>query len=133
MLERGIQRACRLYSSGKLSSAALHAREALGLARRDPPPGAASIIARAEGLLARIFLDYLGGEDRVLLPCRAPDKAGVTLSPPAAYLLSRLEGGLSVGDALDLGPMPRLEALERLAELLAAGVVRGVEREAITT
>jgi len=127
-VERGIERACRHHAKGKLSPAVLRAREALQLARSAEGAGMQSIVGRAEGILSRIFLDYLGGEERVLVPCRDVRSSGLALSPSAVFLLSRLEGGLTVEEVLDIAAMPRLEALERLAELLQAGAIRGADR-----
>jgi hypothetical protein len=50
-------------------------------------------------------------------------RTAASLSPERAFLLSRLEGGLSFEEALDLAPMPRQDALRHLVGLLRSGVI----------
>jgi hypothetical protein len=40
------------------------------------------------------------------------------------FLLSRLDGGMTIEEALDVAAMPRLDALRRLVQLVAVGALR---------
>ncbi|HEX7669557.1 MAG TPA: serine/threonine-protein kinase, partial [Polyangiaceae bacterium] len=74
-----------------------------------------------EPLLTRIFASRLGSLDRVIRRVRL-ETAG-SMSPRTAFLLSRLDAGTTIGDALDVAAMPRLEGLRRLVQLEALGVI----------
>jgi len=45
-------------------------------------------------------------------------------SPRLAFLLSRLEPGMTMEEAIDVSAMPRLEAMRRLVQLVAGGTLR---------
>ena len=50
-------------------------------------------------------------------------KAMGTLEPRSAFLLSRIDGSMTVEDVLDVSGMPRLEALREMALLVRRGAV----------
>ena len=72
-----------------------------------------------EPLLGRTYQAVLGGLDKI------PQHGNATpnLEPRSAFLLSRLDGSLTIEDVLDVSGMPRLEALRVLAELVVRGVI----------
>lgn len=66
----------------------------------------------------RDSLTELGGLQRRVRPSSPPTQRRLSaLTPPQAFLLSRLEDGLSVEEALDVSPMSRDETLDLLADL----------------
>ena len=70
-------------------------------------------------LVEQIYGAILRGPDRVPVHGAAtPD-----LDPRAAFLLSRIDGAMTVEDVLDVSGMPRLEALRGLALLVRRGAV----------
>lgn len=70
-------------------------------------------------LVEQIYGAMLRGLDRVPVHGQAtPD-----LDPRSAFLLSRIDGALTVEDVLDVSGMPRLEALRGLALLVRRGAV----------
>ena len=70
-------------------------------------------------LVEQIYGAILGGADRV--PTHG--KAMGTLEPRSAFLLSRIDGAMTVEDVLDVSGMPRLEALREMALLVRRGAV----------
>ncbi|HZS41250.1 MAG TPA: hypothetical protein VFF06_30685 [Polyangia bacterium] len=70
-------------------------------------------------LLEHVYKAAIGGLDR------RPRHGQVTpdLDPRSAFLLSRLDGSLTIEDLLDVSGMPRLEATRILALMIARGVV----------
>ena len=73
-------------------------------------------------LVEQIYSAILGGPK---LDGRVPvhGRAVGDLEPRSAFLLSRLDGAMSVEDVLDVSGMPRLEALRVLALLVRRGAV----------
>jgi hypothetical protein len=70
-------------------------------------------------LVEQIYGAILGGADRV--PVHG--KAVGDLEPRSAFLLSRIDGSMTVEDVLDVSGMPRLEALRVMALLVRRGAV----------
>jgi hypothetical protein len=70
-------------------------------------------------LLEKIYDAVIGPLDR------RPQHGGTVpeLDPRAAFLLSRLDGSMSIDDLLDVSGMPRLEAMRVLALLMRHGAV----------
>ena len=81
-----------------------------------------ALIARNAGLFHRVFERRLGGLGKTLIVSATAGKA-LGLSPEQAFLLSRLEGGLSIEEALDLSPMSREATLAHLVGLMRLGHV----------
>ncbi|HEY6723655.1 MAG TPA: serine/threonine-protein kinase [Polyangiaceae bacterium] len=106
---------------GDTEAAVCRAEDALKLARESDDFLAQRSVEGSETLLARIFEQRLGSLERVVEVTGAA--RGVALSPEQAFLLSRLDGGVTFDEALDLTPMPRQEALRQLVTLLRAGLI----------
>ena len=70
-------------------------------------------------LVEQIYGALLGGADRVPTHGRAMGD----LEPRSAFLLSRIDGSMTVEDVLDVSGMPRLEALRVMALLVRRGAV----------
>ena len=70
-------------------------------------------------LVEQIYGAMLGGAERV----PAHGHAVGDLEPRSAFLLSRIDGAMTVEDVLDVSGMPRLEALRVMALLVRRGAV----------
>jgi len=79
-----------------------------------------AIIAKNAGLFHRTFERRLGKLSNTIRVSNIAT-AGQGLSPEQAFLLSRLEGGLSVEEALDLSPMTRAQTLAQIVGLMRLG------------
>jgi hypothetical protein len=74
-------------------------------------------------VLERIFERVIGRLDATIVLGEIP--SGVApLSPHQAFLLSRIDGYMTVEEALDLSPLPRMQTLRHLADLLRSGYLR---------
>lgn len=82
-----------------------------------------AIITKNARLFRQIFERRLGTLTRTITVNSSPS-TGVHLSPQQAFLLSRLEGGLSVEEAIDLSPLSREQTLGQLVSLMRQGHIR---------
>ncbi len=74
-------------------------------------------------VLERIFERVIGRLDAAIVLGEVP--SGVSpLSPHQAFLLSRVDGHMTVEEALDLSPLSRMQTLRHLADLLRSGYLR---------
>lgn len=81
------------------------------------------------------LLRQLGGEKFSIVAASEAEagRAGLDLDPPEAFLLSRLERPLAVGDLVQQLNVERLDSLRNLCRLLAVGLIRGEEGTSGTT
>ncbi len=79
-----------------------------------------ALITKNAGLFQRVFERRLGGLSNTLIVSASASRAH-GLSPEQAFLLSRLEGGLSIEEAIDLSPMTREATLAHLVSLMRLG------------
>jgi hypothetical protein len=98
------------------------AEEAQGLAKTSNDYLAQRSIIGSETLLMRIYEKRLGRLSSPVVINSSP-RTFSDLSPESAFLLSRLDGGLTFEEALDLSAMPRQEALRHLVSLMRAGFI----------
>ena len=105
-----------------ITEAVAHAEAACELAARVNDPVTVAHMRVSESLLERAFLARLGSLRQRVVP--AWIGSSQHLSSRTMFLLSRLDGGVAVEDALDVASMPRLEALRRLVQLARCGALR---------
>jgi len=117
-----IDRARAALEASSTTEAVAHAEAACDLAERANDPASAALMRLSEPVLERAFLGRLGTLNRRVSP--AWIGASQDLSPRTMFLLSRLDGGMTIEDALDVASMPRLDALRRLVQLVAVGALR---------
>jgi hypothetical protein len=99
------------------ATTALDASEA---ALQQAGASAGELIAINRALLERIYAGVLGNPERRLVHGPAtPD-----LDPRQAFLLSRIDGAMTIEDVLDVSGMSRIEAMRLLAMLARRGAVR---------
>jgi serine/threonine protein kinase len=119
-----LDRARAALTDGAFADAVTHAECALHLADENPVPAASSLIRLSEPLLARVFVSRLGSVAHRLCTVETASPRDLPLSPHAAFLLSRIDEGMSVAEVLDVASVPRLEALRNLVHLVSCGAVR---------
>jgi len=96
------------------------AESAIEVAQQVKLDEVSALVARNAALFQRVFERRLGGLTRRLMVSASAGKAR-GLSPEQAFLLSRLEGGLSIEEALDLSPMSKEATLAHLVSLMRLG------------
>lgn len=117
-----LDQAREALGSGAVDNAVDFAEQALILANTSDDYLAQRSVRGSETLLTRIYEKRLGPLTRPVVINGAP-RTFSDLSPESAFLLSRLDGGLTFEEALDLSAMPRQDALRHLVTLLRTGII----------
>ena len=100
---------------------------AVDLALSEDPNSALAqkLIQRNRETIMTVFQNFLGDLERQPQLARPLHELAQTpISPRAAFLLSRIDGTLSLDEILDVSGMPRLEAYRYLCQLFLRGILR---------
>jgi len=100
---------------------------AVDLALSEDPNSALAqkLIHRNRETIMSVFQSFLGDLNRQPALARPlHELAAAPISPRAAFLLSRVDGTLSLDEILDVSGMPRLEAYRYLCQLFLRGILR---------
>ena len=100
---------------------------AVDLALSEDPTSALAqkLVHRNRDAIMAVFQSYLGDLERQpQLAKPLHELAAAPISPRAAFLLSRIDGMLSIDEILDVSGMPRLEAYRHLCQLFLRGILR---------
>ncbi|HEY0190826.1 MAG TPA: hypothetical protein VGC42_06855, partial [Kofleriaceae bacterium] len=100
---------------------------AVDLALSEDPNSALAqkLIHRNRDTILGAFQSFLGDLQRIPALARPLHELGsAPISPRAAFLLSRVDGTLSLDEILDVSGMPRLEAYRYLCQLFLRGILR---------
>ena len=112
------------FDRGDVREAALLAEMVVDLAKNALDPRVAPTVERFAELLEKILVVRLGGISRLLRAVpSSPTLALLKLTPEEAFLLSRIDDGLTLEETLDVSAMPRLETLRLLTRLLRSGAL----------
>jgi tetratricopeptide (TPR) repeat protein len=86
---------------------------------------AQKLIHRNRDAAMQVFQNYLGDLERQpALAKPLHELSSAPISPRAAFLLSRIDGTLTVDEILDVSGMPRLEAYRYLCQLFLRGILK---------
>jgi tetratricopeptide (TPR) repeat protein len=118
-----LERATAWSRSGELEKAVAAADLALS---EDPNSVLGQkLITRNKDTIVGLFQSYLGDLERMPQLARPlHELANAPISPRAAFLLSRIDGTLTIDELLDVSGMPRLEAYRHLCQLFLRGILR---------
>ena len=100
---------------------------AVDLALSEDPNSALAqkLIHRNRETIMQVFQNFLGDLERQPQLARPlHELANAPISPRAAFLLSRVDGTLTIDEVLDVSGMPRLEAYRYLCQLYLRGILR---------
>ncbi len=100
---------------------------AVDLALSEDPNSALGqkLITRHREAIMSVFAGYIGDLDRMPQLARPlHELQDAPISPRAAFLLSRIDGVLTVDELLDVSGMPRLEAFRHICQLYLRGILR---------
>ena len=100
---------------------------AVDLALSEDPDSALGqkLITRNRDTIMSVFQGFLGDLERMPQLARPlHELQDAPISPRAAFLLSRIDGTLSIDELLDVSGMPRLEAYRHLCQLFLRGILR---------
>lgn len=117
---------CRNHlQEGNWDQAAAAADLALREAEKAPPPGIAEVVEPARPLFTKAFETFLAPEHSVPVVSMAPGKLELLqLDHRAGFLVSQIDGVMTVEHLLDIAGMPRFEALRLLSGLARSKVVK---------
>jgi len=118
-----LDRALAWNSQGELDKAVA----AVDLALSEDPNSALGqkLIQRNRDTIMAVFQSFLGDLDRQPQLARPlHELAAAPISPRAAFLLSRIDGTVTIDEILDVSGMPRLEAYRHLCQLFLRGILR---------
>jgi len=100
---------------------------AVDLALSEDPNSALAqkLIHRNRETVQQVFQNFLGDLRRTPQLARPlHELATAPISPRAAFLLSRIDGMISIDEILDVSGMPRIEAYRHLCQLYLRGILR---------
>ena len=118
-----LERAADWQRAGELDKAVT----AIDLALAEDPNSALAqkLIHRNRDTILAGFQAFIGDLQRAPILARPlHEPASAPISPRAAFLLSRVDGTMSIDEILDVSGMPRLEAYRYLCQLLLRGILR---------
>ena len=108
---------------GDLNLAVAYAESALRVAEGFDNAEARLMIDGEAMLIDHIFETRIGSLRQRLSVVGVPSSADARVSPEQAFLLSRLDGGATVEEVLDLSPMPSRDTLRLLLGMVRDGLV----------
>jgi hypothetical protein len=120
-----VDRCRRQLEIGNLEGAVAAAESALREGERAPSPGIPEVIGPARSLFETAFEAFLGPTQGI--PVHSMSAAALAtqgLDHRAGFLLSRIDGAITIEGLLDIASMPRFEALRILAGLLRVRAIR---------
>lgn len=100
---------------------------AVDLALSEDPNSALAqkLLHRNRETVQSVFQNFLGDLARTPQLARPlHELASAPISPRAAFLLSRIDGMISIDEILDVSGMPRIEAFRHLCQLYLRGILR---------
>jgi len=122
-LSRALDMARQAHGMGDIDLAVNNAETALLVADALNSAEARARLESSKTLLNAIFEARLGSlsQRMVVLPPTSHKKLRV--SPEQAFLLSRVDGGVTLDEAIDLSPLPRQKTLRLLVSMLRQGLI----------
>jgi hypothetical protein len=100
---------------------------AVDLALSEDPNSALGqkLITRNKDTIMQIFQSFIGDLERMpQLAKPLHELANAPINPRAAFLLSRIDGTLTIDELLDVSGMPRMEAYRHICQLFLRGILR---------
>jgi hypothetical protein len=122
-IPESLERARQALGLGDLNLAVSYAESAIRLAESFDTSEARFLIDGESMLIDHILETRIGSLQQRLTVVIAPSNMGSRVSPEQAFLLSRLDGGASVEEVLDLSPLSRRDTLRQLLSLMRDGLV----------
>lgn len=122
-LTLSLQRARQAHDLGDVELAVNHAEKALQVAETATSPRTSAELEGSSVLLNAIFEARLGPLSRRMVVLSPASNKKLRVSPEQAFLLSRLDGGITLDEAIDLSPLSRQKTLSLLVSMLRQGLI----------
>jgi hypothetical protein len=122
-ITRLVETAASLADAGQYERSVMAAD--LALAEEPDSAVAQKLVTRHRDAITSVFQGYIGDLDRTPRLAKSLSELGsAQISPRAAFLLSRIDGMLTIDELLDVSGMPRLEAYRYLCQLYLRDILR---------
>ena len=122
-IPESLERARQALGLGDLNLAVAYAESAMRVAESFDTSEARLLVEAESMLIDHIFETRIGSLEQRLTVISVPSSMDSRVSPEQAFLLSRLDGGVSVEEVLDLSPLSRRDTLRLLLALMRDGLV----------
>jgi serine/threonine protein kinase len=122
-LARALDQARQAQGMGDIELAVNNAETALLVAESLKTPAAQARLESAGTLFNAIFEARLGSLSQRMVVLSPASNKNVRVSPEQAFLLSRVDGGVTLDEAIDLSPLPRQKTLRLLVSMLRQGLI----------
>ena len=122
-IPESLERARQALGLGDLNLAVAYAESAMRLAENFGSNEARLLVDAEAMLIDHILETRIGSLQQRLVVVSVPSNMNSRVSPEQAFLLSRLDGGVSVEEVLDLSPLSRRDTLRQLLALTRDGLV----------
>jgi serine/threonine-protein kinase len=122
-IPESLERARQALGLGDLNLAVAYAESAMRLAESFDTSEAQLLVDGESMLIDHILETRIGSLQQRLNVVGVPSNMDSRVSPEQAFLLSRLDGGASVEEVLDLSPLSRRDTLRQLLALMRDGLV----------
>jgi len=122
-IPESLERARQALGLGDLNLAVAYAESAIRVAEGFDTGEAQLLLEKESMLIDHIFETRIGSLQQRLSVVGVPSNLDSRVSPEQAFLLSRLDGGVSVEEVLDLSPLSRRDTLRQLLALLRDGLI----------
>jgi serine/threonine protein kinase len=122
-LSRALDQARQAHGMGDTELAVNNAETALLVADAMSSPEAQARIESSRTLLTAIFEARLGSLSQRMVVLSPTSNKKLRVSPEQAFLLSRVDGGVTLDEAIDLSPLPRQKTLRLLVSMMRQGLI----------
>jgi hypothetical protein len=123
-LSRALDQARQAHGMGDIELAVNNAETALLVADALNSPEAQARVDSSRTLLNAIYEARLGSlSQRMVVLSPSSHNKKLRVSPEQAFLLSRVDGGVTLDEAIDLSPLPRQKTLRLLVSMMRQGLI----------
>lgn len=123
-LSRALDQARQAHGMGDIELAVNNAETALLVADALASPEAQARVDSSRTLLTAIYEARLGSlSQRMVVLSPSSKNKKLRVSPEQAFLLSRVDGGVTLDEAIDLSPLPRQKTLRLLVSMMRQGLI----------
>jgi serine/threonine protein kinase len=122
-LTRALDQARQAHGMGDTELAVNNAETALLVADAMNTPEAKARLESSRTLINAIFEARLGSLSQRMVVLSPTSNKKMRVSPEQAFLLSRVDGGVTLDEAIDLSPLPRQKTLRLLVSMLRQGLI----------
>jgi serine/threonine protein kinase len=122
-LARALDQARQAHGMGDTELAVNNAETALLVADALKTPDAQARVESSLTLLNAIYEARLGSLSQRMVVLSPASNKKLKLSQEQAFLLSRVDGGVTLDEAIDLSPLPRQKTLRILVSMMRQGLI----------